>query len=70
MVQQVKDPPARQEILEISIQPLDWEVPLEEEMATHSNILARRIQWTGEPYIDSKGLQRVRHNWADKQARP
>ena len=28
---------------------LGWEDPLEEEMATHSSILAWRIPWTGEP---------------------
>ena len=27
---------------------LDWEDPLEKEMATHSNILALRIPWTEE----------------------
>ena len=27
---------------------LGWEDPLEEEMATHSNILAWRIPWTEE----------------------
>ena len=26
-----------------------WEDPLEEEIATHSSILAWRIPWTGEP---------------------
>ena len=26
-----------------------WEDPLEKEMATHSNILAWRIPWTGKP---------------------
>ena len=26
-----------------------WEDPLEKEMATQSNILARRIPWTEEP---------------------
>ena len=67
MVQQVKDPPANQEIQEIGVQPLDWEDPLEEEMATHSNILAKRIQWTEEPYIESLyralcRLQRVGHD--------
>ena len=30
-------------------QSLDWEDPLEEEMATHSSILAWRIPWTEEP---------------------
>ena len=28
---------------------LGWEYPLEEEMATHSSILAWRILWTEEP---------------------
>ena len=28
---------------------LGWEDPLEEEMATHSNILARKIPWIKEP---------------------
>ena len=28
---------------------LGWEDPLEEGMATHSRILARRIPWTEEP---------------------
>ena len=36
---------------------LDWEDPLEEGMATHSNILAWRIQWTEEPGgLQSMGL--------------
>ena len=41
---------------------LDWEDPLEKEMATHSNILAWRIPWTEEPgELQSMGSQRVRH---------
>ena len=28
---------------------LGWEAPLEEEMATHSSILAWRMPWTAEP---------------------
>ena len=28
---------------------LGWEASLEKEMATHSNILARRIPWTEKP---------------------
>ena len=37
--------------------------PLEEEMATHSSILARKIPWTEDPGgLQSKGLQRVRHD--------
>ena len=39
---------------------LGWEDPLEKGMATHSSILAWRIEWT----IQSVGLQRVGHDWA------
>ena len=36
------------------------EDPLEEETATHSNILARKIPWTEEPGgLQSMGSQRV-----------
>ena len=39
------------------------EDPLEEEMATHSNILAWKISWIKEPgRLWSMGLQRVGHN--------
>ena len=42
---------------------LDWEDPLEEEMATHSSILAWRIPWTEAPgRLQSIGVQRVRHD--------
>ena len=34
---------------EIWVHSLGWEDPLEESMATHSNILAWRIPWTEEP---------------------
>ena len=38
---------------------------LEEEMATHSSILAWRIPWMVKPGgLQSMGLQRVKHNWA------
>ena len=47
------------------VQSLSQEDPLEEEMATHSNILAWKIPWTEEPGgLQSMGLQRVRHDWA------
>jgi len=39
---------------------LDWEDPLEEEMATHSSILAGIIPWTEEPGGHSRGSKRVR----------
>ena len=39
------------------------EDPLEEEMATHSSILAWRIPWTEEPgSLPSMGSQRVGHD--------
>ena len=40
VAQMVKNPPAMQETW---VQPLGWEDPLEEGMATHSRILAWRI---------------------------
>ena len=42
MAQAVKNPP---EMEEMQVQPLGWEDPLEEEMATHSCILAWKIPW-------------------------
>ena len=50
-------------------------IPLEEEMATHSSILAKIIPWTEKPGgLPSMGLQRVWHDWSrvhpeDKQAK-
>ena len=38
-----------QEMQEARVQSLGWEDPLEEEMATHSNILYWKIPWTEEP---------------------
>ena len=44
---------------------LGSEDPLEKGMATHSSILAWRIPWTEEPgALQSMGLRRVRHDWA------
>ena len=34
---------------EAGVQPLGGEHPLEEEMATHSSILAWKVPWTEEP---------------------
>ena len=50
-------------IQETWVQFLGWEDPLEEEMATHSSILAWRIPWTEEPGgLESTGSQRIGHN--------
>ena len=45
----VKNLPVMQELQETQIRYLGQEDPLEEGMATHSNILAWRIPWTEEP---------------------
>ena len=44
----VKNLPVMQELQETQIRYLGQEDPLEEGMATHSNILAWRIPWTEE----------------------
>ena len=55
--QAVKNLSAMQEIW---VRSLGQEDPLEEEIATHSSILAWRIPWTEEPGgLPSIGLQRV-----------
>ena len=42
---------------------LDQEDPLEEEMATHSSLLAWRISWMEKPgRLQSMGSQRVGHD--------
>ena len=62
----VKNPPAVQELQEKRVQSLGREGPLEEEMATHSSILAWRIPWTEESgRLQSIGSQRVGHNWSN-----
>ena len=51
----VKDSPAMQEIRVLS---LGQEDPLEQEMTSHSSILAWRISWTEEPSgLQSLGFQ-------------
>ena len=57
-----------QEMKETWVRPLGWEDPLEEEMASHSSVLAWKIPWTEEPGgLQSMGLQRVGHNLATEQ---
>ena len=59
----VKNLSASAEDRDAGVQSLDVEDPLEEGMATHSSILARRIPWTEEPGgLQSRGSQRVRHD--------
>ena len=54
-----------QETQEMWVQSLGQEDPQEQEMATHSSILACKIPWTEEPGgLQSMGSQRVGHNRA------
>ena len=56
----VKNPPANEET---RVQSLGGENSLEEEMATHSSVLAWRIPGTGEPgALLSVGSHRVGHD--------
>ena len=60
MAQRVKRLPAMQEAW---VRSLDWEDPLEKEMATHSSTLAWKIPWTEVPdRLQSMGSQRVGHD--------
>ena len=52
---------------EMQVQSLGWEDPLEEEMATHSSILAWEISWTEPGRLQSMGLQNVEHDLLTKQ---
>ena len=62
VVQMVMNLPAMQET---RVWSLVQEDPLEKEMATDSSILIWRIPWPGEPgELQSKGSQRVGHDWA------
>ena len=59
----VKNLLLREESPEMWVRSLGQEDPQEEEMATHSSILAWKIPWTEEPGgLQSMGLQRVRHD--------
>ena len=61
MTQTVKNLPAMWDTWVLS---LGSEDPLEEEMATHSSILAYEIRWTprGAWWAPVQGLQRVGHD--------
>ena len=58
----VKNPPTKRETWVLS---LGWEDSLEEDMATHSSILAWRIPWTEEPgwlqFISHKKSDTTKH---------
>ena len=59
----VKNPPASAEGVRDSGSTLGQEDPLEEEMVTHSTILAWKVPWTEKPGgLQSMGPKRVRYD--------
>ena len=59
----VKNPPADAGDTEIRVQSLGRDDPPEEEMATHSSVLAWKMPWTEEPGgLQAVGSQRVGHD--------
>ena len=66
VAQWVKNPLAVQETQATWVWSLGQEDHLEEEMATHSCVLAWKIPWTEEPgRLWSMGSQRVIHHWSN-----
>ena len=62
VAQTVKHLPAMRETW---VRSLDWEDPLEKEMAIHSSAIAWKIPWAEDPdKLQSKGSQRVRQDQA------
>ena len=48
---------------ETQVRCLDWEDPLEKEMAIHSRTIAWKMPWTEKPgRLQPMGSQKVRHN--------
>ena len=59
-----------QETQETQVWLLGLKDPPEEEMSTHSSILAWKIPWTEEPgRLQSMGLQTVGDDWATEHTR-
>ena len=64
----VKNPPAMQETQEMGLRSLGREDPLENEMATHSSLLAWETPWTGAPGGHSAWGCRDRQDCSDEEA--
>ena len=61
----VKNLPCQSRRSKTQVWYLGWENPLEEELATHSSILAWKTPWTEEPNrLQGTGSQRIGHDWA------
>ena len=68
----VKNPPACQKYRRgrEGFIPGAGKIPWRRKMVIHSSVPAWKIQWAEEPgELQSKGSQRVRHNWGTKRAR-
>ena len=66
VAQRVKNLPAMLETQETRVRSLGQEDPLEEEMVTHSRILAWKLQWTEEPStLQCMGSQSQTPLWAE-----
>ena len=66
----VKNPRAMQEKYDMWVPSLGRGDPPEEEVATHSGVLAGKIPWTEEPgRLQSTGWQRVRRDLETKPPR-
>ena len=62
----IRNPLASVGDIEVQVQSLGQEDPLEEGVATHSSIIAWRISWTEEPgRLQPIGSQRVGHDRGD-----
>ena len=66
----VQNPPANTgDARDVGFLFMGREDPLEEEMATHSSIFAKKIPWIEESGgLQSMGSQRAGHNWATEHA--
>ena len=66
----VKNPLTMQETQVIQVQSLDWEDPLEKEMANHFSIPVWKISWTEEcGRLQFMRLRRVGHNLVAKMTK-
>ena len=65
----VKNPPALQEMQEYWFDPRVGMIPWRRKWKLTAVFLPRQLQWTEDPgSLQSKGLQRVRYNWAHTQS--
>ena len=61
----VKTLPTNADVRDMGFDPWVGKIPLEEGMATHSNILSWRISWIESGVLQSTGSHRAGHNCSD-----